>query len=335
MRASMRLSRAELPYEEHEWAVSAHAPARGRLARALGRYHVTGVFWYKAYLNGVKHLPSWAVGPLVHLFTLFFLVILRRIRRALTANLAIVLGPCGFVTRLRRAHRTLLEFAWCLTERAEYFDGRLAPRVEVDNETAWESIKSTASGFIVLTAHVGNWEIASSFLPFEGKRRVHVVREREMSRKAQGLIRERVEQRSGAQFVNHFAGDPALSVLLAERLAQGEIVALQGDRPRGGGRTLGARMFGRTTALPVGPVALARIAGVPIVPVFSYRTGRWSYGVTVVDPIRVARTADRRRDLDDAAAQVARAIETAISARPHQWFCFSEMWPADDSASSR
>ena len=315
--------------------MSIHAPARGRLARLLGRFHVTGAFWYEFHLFGVRHAPAWAFAPLIRLFTLFFCLTLHRIRRALAANLAVILGECGFVERQRRVHRTLLEFAWCLTERYEHYGGRTQPQVEVQNRSAWETLAASASGFIVLTAHLGNWEVSSSLLASQGGRRVHVVREQELAPEAQELIRDLVKRRAGAELVTHFAGAPGLGVLLAESLARGEIVALQGDRPRGGGRTVDAQMFGRVTHLPIGPVALARVAGVPILPAFSFRTGRWSYRIELADPIRVAHTSDRSRDLEGAAVEVARSLEGAISTRPHQWFCFAEMWPEGGSARSR
>lgn len=334
MREFMLPFRADPPPEERDWAVSAHAPTRGRLARALGRFHVTGAFWYKAHLFAVRRLPAWTLAPLIRIFTLFFFLTAHRIRHALGANLEPVLGTCGFVERQRRAHRTLFEFAWCLTERYEHFGGRPAPRIEIDNDATWDVLRRTDSGLIVLTAHIGNWEISSSLLPLGGGRRVHVVREREIALEAQAVIRDLVERRADDRFVTHFAGDPALSLLLAERLARGEIVALQGDRPRADGRTLPAAMFGRLAELPLGPLALARIARVPIVPAFCYRTGRWSYRVHIAHPIRVACTRDRQRDLADAVTEVARTIEAAIAARPHQWFCFAEMWPGGGSASA-
>ena len=91
---------------------------------------------------------------------------------------------------------------------------------------------------------------------------------------------------------------------LLDALRRGEIVALQGDRPRAGGRTLEARLFGRPFALPVGPAALARAAGVPIVPVFVLREGRLRYRCVLRPAIAVAQSEDRQRDL----ARGARAL---------------------------
>jgi KDO2-lipid IV(A) lauroyltransferase len=104
------------------------------------------------------------------------------------------------------------------------------------------------------------------------------------------------------------------------------MVALQGDRPRLGGRTHTAPLFGRALSLPVGPPALARATGAALLPVFSFREGRDVYRVIVRPPIPVARTADREADVGQAVDRLAAEIEWAIRRAPHQWFCFRRLW---------
>ena len=58
-----------------------HGPELGRMSRLLGRFHVTGVFWFRFHRWGVSILPEWGVWLITLLFTSFFFVVLRRIRR--------------------------------------------------------------------------------------------------------------------------------------------------------------------------------------------------------------------------------------------------------------
>ena len=128
-------------------------------------------------------------------------------------------------------------------------------------------------------------------------------------------------------YETHFAtGDPGLGVRLLQALGRGEIVALQGDRPRAGGRMLPVTLFGRPYMLPDGPAALARVAEVPILPVYTVREGRRRYVVVFDDPIEVSRTGGRGNDLAEAAAAIAASLERAIRRAPHQWFCFAPLW---------
>jgi lauroyl/myristoyl acyltransferase len=104
------------------------------------------------------------------------------------------------------------------------------------------------------------------------------------------------------------------------------VVALQGDRPRAGGRTVMTSLFRRPMPLPIGPAALARAAEVPILPVFNFREGRFLMRTVVRPPFQVAKTADRSADIAAAAHHLAAEIEWAIRERPYQWFCFRKLW---------
>lgn len=309
-------------------ALPPQAPERGRLARLLGPFHVTGVFWYRFHLWGVQIAPRWSLPIIIWLFTLFFFLTLRRIRSAIATNLAQVLGGTGWIATQGRIWRTMHTFAWCLTERYEHLAKARTPHVELDNTEAWDAVVGRGTGFVVLTAHIGSWEVASAGLSKELGRLVHLVREEEVVPEAQLFVRELLERHFAGRVATHFAGDPALGLALREALGRGEIVALQGDRPRAGGRTIDATLFGRAWRLPIGPLVLARVTGLPLLPVFAFREGRWRYRVAFRDAVLVAQTAERDRDLALAAQAVASAFEWAITRAPHQWFCFREAWPA-------
>jgi len=303
-----------------------HAPEGGWTRRLLGRFHVTGSFWYRFHGWGMSILPDWGVFLVVHLFTAFFFVFLVRIGRALASNLEPVLGPCGFFARKQRVYRTMLTFAWCLSERYERLltVKRFSIAIDLDR---WRRVARPDRGFVMVTAHLGNFEVGSMLPSFEESRRVVVVREPEVDPEAQQYIKETLERASGGRWINYFQGDDPLGgVFLLETLREGGIVGVQGDRPHAGGRIVNARLFGRPFDLPAGPAALARSAGVPLVPIFVLREGRRSYRIDIAEPIEIARTRDRDADVAAAMRSVAAGIERAIRSAPHQWFCFRDLW---------
>jgi hypothetical protein len=354
-----------------------HAPELGRSRRLLGRFHVTGLFWYRLHLWGVSHLPSWAVAPFVLLFTAFFFLVLLRIRRAPAANLVPVLGPCGWLERQRRIWRTLWNQAWCNTERYERLTTGRTFEIAAEGLEHWRAATGgtagsgtaggvtvggggsgsgtagdgeagaagtgdgpgaselaprpeaapRARGMVLATAHVGAWDV-SSFLPsLIEARPVHVVREQEMDPAAQELIEELYRERTAGSFTLHFSrNNPALAGVLLGALRRGEIVGVQGDRPSSTGRAVETELFGRPFPLPAGPAALARAARVPRVPGFCFRQGRRRYRLVVRPPIDAAPTGDPDADRDQTIQALAREIEWAIRERPHQWFCFKNLW---------
>jgi lauroyl/myristoyl acyltransferase len=282
-------------------------------------------------------MTTWAPEPLFRFFvgsvTTGFFLALRRIGSAIASNLETVLGPCGWLERQRRIFRTLLAFAWCHGERYFYLHSPERFRIEVEGGERLEAIAPTR-GLIFVTAHVGHWETASHLMPSSTDRQAHVVREEELDPRSQEFMQDLLDRHGQSRYVTHFASDdPRLGLVLAEALRQGHVVALQGDRPRAGGRTVAATLFGRTVSLPAGPAALARAAAVPLVPVFSFRTGPWSYRVCVREPICVSSDGDRDSAIKEATHHLAGEIEWAIRREPHQWFCFREVWPSPSAAS--
>ena len=94
-----------------------HAPALGLTHRLLGRFHVTGFFWYRFAFWGFTRLPSWTEWVSVPFSAMFFFFALGRIRGALASNLEPILGRAGHWERWRRAYRTIWAFSWCFAER--------------------------------------------------------------------------------------------------------------------------------------------------------------------------------------------------------------------------
>lgn len=303
--------------------------APGFWRRRLGRFHVTGPFWYRLHATGMRWLPRWAIAPAVAIFTTLFFLLLPRTRRAIEGNLEAVLGRCGWVERQRRVYRMLTNFAWSLTERYERLAAARGPELEIDGREHWEGLLAGERGFVIATAHVGNWETSLLDPKASPGRHLHVVREEERDPEAQRLVAELVEEQAGDAVTVHFARDDdvGLATGLVAALRRGELVALQGDRPRTGARSVRAPFFGRHLELPAGPLAIARAAEAPILPLFSFRRGRLRTEIACRPPIEVARSGDREADFAAAAGRLAADLEWAIGRHPYQWYCFRELWP--------
>lgn len=302
-------------------------PDGGWMRRLLGPLHVTGVFWYRFHCWGVRALPRWGIAPAVLSFTIFFFLALRRIRRAVASNLEALLGRCGAFERQRRVWRTLWSYAWCETEHYEHLVTKRKVKVKIE-DAARATSRGTGEGFVLVTAHVGQWEAGSMVAPSFEHRRVHVVREAELDPQAQEFVERQFAESCPAGVTVHFVRrGPDLSWKLLRALRQGEVVALQGDRPYAGGRTMRATLCGRPVEFPLGPVALARAAGVDLLPVFIFRDGRSHARVVFRPPIPVARDGEAEEDSAAAIGRVAAEIEWAIRQHPEQWFCFGQMWP--------
>jgi lauroyl/myristoyl acyltransferase len=309
--------------------VHPHAPAVSWVRRLLGPFYVTGVFWYWFPTVTPRFLPGWAFMPTETLFGAAFYLFLHNVRRAIIHNLTAVLGTCGFWAGQRRALRTIVNFSLCFGDRYERLARAHRFRVTVEGQEIWQEVSRSGRGIILVTAHVGAWDALSQLAPSSLARAVHVVREEEIDPASQAFIRRLVREQGDPNCHTHFAtGDPRLGLLLRDALEQGELVALQGDRPRAGSRSIVVNLFGRATCLPAGPASLGRVSGAPLLPVFCFRESHYLYRVVFRSPIRVHPEGNQGVAVEEATRALAQEIEWAIQRRPYQWFPLGRVWPS-------
>lgn len=140
----------------------------------LGRFHVTGVFWYQFPHWAFSRLPSWIDRPVILVFTAFFFCTLGRIRRSIASNLEPVLGPSSRWGRWRRSLKTMHSFAWCLAERYRFLAEPDRFRAVLDGEENWRRAVASGTGVVLVTAHIGPWENAVRFGASGVRRRIHL-----------------------------------------------------------------------------------------------------------------------------------------------------------------
>lgn len=178
------------------------------------------------------------------------------------------------------------------------------------------SSQDPARGLVVITAHVGNWELAGRLLAGRLARPVNVVVAPEADPGVERMLR------GGAVPVRFVVRRDPLSVLpLVPALRRGEVVAMQADRALGGRGDVAAPFFGAEALFPAGPFRLARAAGVDVVPAFCLLGPDRRYTIALGAPISPARDGEHL-----ALSRWVALLEATVSARPEQWFNFFDVW---------
>jgi phosphatidylinositol dimannoside acyltransferase len=186
----------------------------------------------------------------------------------------------------------------------------LVARVEsIDGHEKYLAARAMKKGAILLTAHMGSFEVAVAAL-LQHEQRIHVVFKRDVGRFER--IRQALRQRLGV--VEQPVDDGwAVWVRLRDALIANEVVAIQGDRVMPGQKGRRMPFLGGHVLLPTGPVKLATASGAPIVPVFSVRTQAGRIKLFIEDAIIVG------DDIDQAMGKIAAVIGKYVSAYPEQW----------------
>jgi len=183
--------------------------------------------------------------------------------------------------------------------------------------------RDAGRGAILLTAHVGNFEIGGFFLGAIGLK-VAVVY---LSDPSPVVERDRkaARDRLGIRSLQMTSDFSAIKILRS--LEEGYFVAIQGDRDYSGtGRTL--PFLGRSVSFPVGPFRIAAAAGVPLLPVFVLRDEDGTYRTVVEAPIRVESASRGRREEAERSAmtEFVAILERTVRENGGQWYMFSRFW---------
>jgi lauroyl/myristoyl acyltransferase len=171
-------------------------------------------------------------------------------------------------------------------------------------------------GLVVLTAHLGNWELAGRMLARDGARPTHVVVAAEADPAVERFLRGGT---APVHFVTRAA--PTTSLALLAALRRGEIVALQGDRALGTRGDVLQPFFGAPAPFPLGPFVLARAAGASVVPAFCLLDGDRRYRIVVGAPSTVEAGGE-----EAALRRWVTTLQAMVKRHPAQWFNFYDVW---------
>jgi len=188
-------------------------------------------------------------------------------------------------------------------------------RLTVEGTEALTALLQAHPGCVVLSAHVGNWELGGILIrrlgfPFSAVFLPH---------QHSGVNRVFDEQRLRCGVGVIPLGVGATPKCLAW-LRAGKPLGVMGDREFGS-NGVRVSLFGRSATLPRGPAMLSLRTGAPAIPIFLIREGPWRFRFHTQPPIWPSSVsgADRIRTLTQ---QYALAIERVVRLAPTQWLLF-------------
>ena len=226
-----------------------------------------------------------------------------------------------------RVIRVFANFGWSLTDAAVYRMKRARFRYELDGGRFLDQL-GAAQGAIVLTAHMGNYDLGAALFAERFDRQIRMVRAPEPDALAARHVDLAVQQASaGAVKIDYSNDGTSLAFELLNALRAREIISIQGDRVVGEVGRAPVRLFHRQVALPNGPFVLSLVSQTPIYPLFIVRTGYRRYQIVAREPIACFRN-NGSRDviIADAMHKWARVLEEVGRDYWPQWFAFAPLF---------
>lgn len=191
--------------------------------------------------------------------------------------------------------------------------------VHLKNEHYIKEALSKGNGVILLTAHLGNWELGGVAVSMMGYSLL-IVALPHKSKKVNAFFNAQRET-SGERVLP--LGNAAKGCLRA--LKKNELLGLVGDR-NFVGKGLTIDFFGKPTVFPAGPAILSLQTKAKILPTFTIRNPDDSFDLIVNKPLEYEISGDNEKDLKEIITRYKEIFEDYIRLYPEQWYMFRRFW---------
>jgi predicted LPLAT superfamily acyltransferase len=185
-------------------------------------------------------------------------------------------------------------------------------------------LRDGQKGLILLTAHVGNWQVAMTALR-KLDRTVYLM----MRPEDNAAVKEALNIDSAEDKIRILYTDGSLGgvVEALKAISTGGIISIMGDRTYGYA-SVEASLLGGNVRFPYGVFSLATAAQCPVAVLLSAKTGKNKYIADVSRVIEPPAGIRGNKDAEIAACvqEFARILEEYADRYPYQWFVFRDMW---------
>jgi len=188
-------------------------------------------------------------------------------------------------------------------------------------------LTAIGKGGILVSAHIGNWEVAG-----QGLNRLGTAFNVLMYSNEKEEVKEYMDGKMKEKKINIIAINEETKshiIELHKAFTNNELVVMHGDRYREGAKTLTADFFGRPAKFPAGPFVMAAKFGVPLCIVFAVKTDNHTYQFSTEEPIQVnivRGEVELERVCQELLQKYIVEVEKMVKAHPHQWFNYYDFW---------
>ena len=299
----------------------------GRKIKAKKRGNKLGIWFFSMLLRlfGLKGAYSLLRLVCVH-YVLFD-------KEAVTAAMEYVkrrFPACSYLEGRRHVYRLFISQGKQLVDRYAAVSGNVTFDSNPDAYNQVEQVVGEhKNGAILLTGHVGNWQVSMTlleqldiklFLVMRPEDNPALVESSKVSKKGEKVRIISPEQDMGG------------AVEIVNALSQGGLVFMMGDRKYDFHSTE-VSFLGATAKFPQGAFRIAAAAGCPVVVWFSNKITDKLYNVKVEGVLNPCYEKNRRKDeqIKVWVQEFASLLETYVEKYPYQCYLFHDVWDNKNS----
>lgn len=189
---------------------------------------------------------------------------------------------------------------------------------EFEGEENLIKIKEDKIGGILVSAHIGNWDIAGNFLNSRIQSDIHVIMYDQEHQKIKKYF-ETIYKKKQMNIIpikedmSHIFG-------ISNALNNHELICIHGDRFIEGAKTVTRNFLGEEARFPVGPFAIASKFEVPVVFVYAVKENNRHYHLYCTAPKIY------KNKQDEMVSDYVVSLEKMTKKYPEQWFNYFDFW---------
>lgn len=219
-------------------------------------------------------------------------------------------------------------FGQVILDRFAVYAGRQF-EFERDGLPLFDELCSRQEGFIILSCHVGNYEIAGYAFKAKEKRYNALVFSGEAATVMEN--RNRLLSENNIRMIP-VKEDMSHLFLMNNALSDGEILSIPGDRIFGSPRSVMCELLGQQAKFPLGPYAFAVSHETTVLAIFVMKESTYRYHVYIrpLDTTVVQQKGSRQEKAAHLAQLFADEVGEIVRKYPTQWFNYYEFWNNDE-----
>ncbi len=213
------------------------------------------------------------------------------------------------------------QFSQVVIDRFAMYAGKRF-NIEIEGYDYFAALAQRKEGFVQLSAHIGNYEIAGYTLVAEDKPFNAVVFQGEKNSVMEG--RSRLFAGTHIKMIP-MSADMSHLFTIDYALQEGETVSIPADRVFGSQKTLAVSFLGGEAQLPQGPFRVAAMRGLDVLAVNVMKVRLRTYKI-YVSRLDYDKHLPRTEQVQQIAQAYVAELERMLRRYPAQWYNYYEFW---------
>lgn len=231
----------------------------------------------------------------------------------------------GRFDAIKYVFRNFNAFAEVIIDRFAMYAGRKFD-VELEGYDYYLSLDSSPSGFVQLSSHIGNYELAGYTLKAKNKRFNALVFGGE---KATVMANRQSMFAPNSIRMIPMSADMSHLFIINEALDNGEVVSMPADRVFGSAKSYSLPLLGANANLPQGPFVMAATKHVPMLFVAVMKEGKNRYRIIIRPIAGASEEMQPRKEAERMAREFANLLDDTVRHYPEQWYNYFNLWTDD------